>query len=500
MLRLTNISKAFGKVQALTQVSLQVRLGEVVGLVGENGAGKSTLMKVLNGNYQPDAGSIEIHGKKCVLSGPHDAARHGIGMVFQEQSLVPNITVAENIYLGNEAPFLTFGRINWRAMNEAARRQLSKVGLEVSPKSVTGELSFIQRQMVELAKVLTLEEAIEGNLCILLDEPTSMLEKAEIDVLFSVVRKLRQRAGIIFFSHRLDEVIAISDTIYVMKDGCVVERMGKEEASPSRIHHLMVGREAAGSYYKQDHRLAPSSDVVVKVDRLTKRGAFEDVSFSVRRGEVLAFVGAEGSGAEPLVRSMFGLETVDGGSVELNGTALGNTPTDHAVAAGVGYVPRERKIEGIVEAMTVQENIFLPLAGECTRFGFFNFARMAQTTAALIDKLRIKAPSGATPCVNLSGGNQQKVALARWFRTGARLFLLDHPTRGLDVGAKEDVYSLIREICARGVSVILIGDSLEEAIGLAHTIVVLKDGKQSAVFENSVTAPVTPLDLIPYMV
>jgi ribose transport system ATP-binding protein len=500
MLKLIDISKTFGKVQALSHVSLKVDVGEVVGLVGENGAGKSTLMKVLNGNYQPDGGSIEIHGEPCVLRGPHDAARHGIGMVFQEQSLVPNITVAENIFLGHEEPFMQVGRIRWRAMYEAASRQLAKVGLDISPKTITGDLSFIQRQMVELAKVLTLEEAIEGNLCILLDEPTSMLEKAEIDVLFSVIRKLRQRAGVIFISHRLDEVIEISDTIYVMKDGCVVSEMPKVDANPSRIHRLMVGREAAGSYYKQDQRREPSGEVTIKVDRLTKTDVFENISFALRRGEVLAFVGTEGAGSEPLVRSLYGLETVDGGSIEMNGASLTHLTTDKAVTAGIGYVPRERKIEGIVEGMTVEENIFLPLAREATRFGLFDFRKMARTTAELIGKLRIKAPGGTTPTRNLSGGNQQKVALARWFRTGARLFLLDHPTRGLDVGAKEDVYALIREICAAGAAVILIGDTLEEAIGMAHTLVVLKDGQQAATFDNPISAPVTPLDLIPFMV
>lgn len=500
MLQLNDITKNFYGVQALKEVSLSVRVGEVVGLVGENGAGKSTLMKVLNGIHQPTNGSIEINGAKRVLRGPRDAATHGIGMVFQEQSLVPNISIAENIFLGNEARFVKFGRIDWRTMNDAARQQLAKVGLEVDPNTVTADLSFIQRQMVELAKVLTLEEAVAGNLCILLDEPTSMLEQAEITILFSVIRKLRGRAGIVFISHRLDEVIEISDTIYVMKDGAVVSRMEKAEASPSRIHHLMVGREVAASYYKQEERQRPEKQIALKVRGLTKAGAFEDISFDLNQGEVAALVGTEGAGSEPLIRSLFGLEKVERGTIELNGIDLTNVLTDRSVAAGVGYVPRERKIEGIVEEMSVQENIFLPLARQATRFGLFDFSRMAKKTNELMGKLRIKAPDRSTPCVNLSGGNQQKVVLARWYRTGARLFLLDHPTRGLDVGAKEDVYSLIREICAGGASVILIGDTLEEALGLAHTIVVLKDGRQTARFDNTAATPLTPLDLIPHMV
>jgi ribose transport system ATP-binding protein len=500
MLHLSNITKTFGSVQALKDVSISVKVGEVVGLVGENGAGKSTLMKVLNGIHQPDAGAIELNGARRVLRSPRDAAANGIGMVFQEQSLIPNISIAENIFLGNDARFVKFGRIDWRAMNNAARRQLEKVGLDVDPGTITSDLTFIQRQMVELAKVLTLEDVVDGNLCILLDEPTSMLEQDEIDILFSVIRKQRLRAGIIFISHRLDEVIEISDTIYVMKDGAVVSRMEKAEASPSRIHHLMVGREAAGSYYKQDKRQQPSPEIALKVAGLTRSPAFRDISFDLRRGEVLALVGTEGAGAEHLVRSLFGLEKVERGTITLNGTELANVPTDRVVEAGIGYVPRERKIEGLVEEMSVEENIYLPLARVATRFGLFDFSRMATRTRELMAKLRIKAPDRSTPCVNLSGGNQQKVVLARWYRTGARLFLLDHPTRGLDVGAKEDVYDLIREICAEGASVILIGDTLEEALGLAHTIVVLRDGRQTARFDNAGEPPLTPLDLIPHMV
>ncbi|MBN7808897.1 MULTISPECIES: sugar ABC transporter ATP-binding protein [Agrobacterium] len=500
MLNLKEITKTFGRVHALKGVSITVDVGEVVGLVGENGAGKSTLMKVLNGIHQPDSGTVEINGNTETLRGPRDAAAKGIGMVFQEQSLIPNISVAENIFIGNEAQFVRFGRIDWKAIGEAAKRQLDKVGLDVDPRTTTSALTFMQRQMVELAKVLTLEEAVDGNLCILLDEPTSVLEQAEIDILFGVIRKLRERAGIIFISHRLDEVIEISDTIYVMKDGAVVERLMKADATPERIHHLMVGREAAGSYYKQDERQPPAETVALSVQKASRALEFSEISFDVHNGEVLALVGTEGAGSEPLIRSFFGLERIHLGKIVYRGEDLTNTSPGRAVAAGIGYVPRERKIEGIVEEMSVQENICLPLGGRLTRFGLFDFGSIAQKTSELIAKLRIKTPDGSALCANLSGGNQQKVVLSKWYRTDARLFLLDHPTRGLDVGAKEDVYALIREMCAAGAAVVLIADTLEEALGLAHTVIVLKDGKQTARFDNTGPTPVTPLDLIPHMV
>ncbi len=500
MLELKEISKCFGRVQALKGVSVKVDVGEVVGLVGENGAGKSTLMKILNGIYPPDSGVIEINGAATTLRGPQDAAAKGIGMVFQEQSLIPNLSVAENIFLGNEAPYVKFGRINWKAMGAAATRQLDKVGLKIDPRTTTSSLTFMQRQMVEIAKVLTLEEAVNGNMCILLDEPTSVLEQAEIDILFGVIRKLRERAGIIFISHRLDEVIEIADTIYVMKDGAVIERMAKADATPDRIHHLMVGREANESYYRQDHRCAPSQSVALSVQNVSKALAFSQISFDLRDGEVLALVGTAGAGSEPLIRSLFGLEFVHLGKIIYRGADITNSSPGKAVAAGIGYVPRERKIEGIIEGMSVQENICLPLGGRLAHFGLFSFSEIVRKTAELIIKLRIKTPDQSALCANLSGGNQQKVVLSKWYRTDARLFLLDHPTRGLDVGAKEDVYALIREICAAGAGVVLIADTLEEALGLAHTIIVLRDGMQTARFDNTGPVPVTPLDLIPHMV
>ncbi|WP_413987997.1 sugar ABC transporter ATP-binding protein [Labrys okinawensis] len=500
MLQLNQIVKRFGRVEALKSVSITVDAGEVVGLVGENGAGKSTLMKVLNGINQPDGGEIRIHGRTTTISGPREASARGIGMVFQEQSLITNLSVAENIFLGNEASFIRFGRIDWRAMSAAAARQLAKVGLDIDPLTVTSELSFMHRQMVELAKVLTLEEAVEGSLCILLDEPTSVLEQAEIDTLFGVIRKLKQRAGIIFVSHRLDEVIDISDRIYVLKDGAVVSEMTKSEATPERIHHLMVGRAVSGSYYKEDERKPFLPEVALSAKGLARARAFSGIDLDLHVGEVLALVGTEGAGSEALIRSFFGLEKVHLGTMTYKGENLRFASPSKAVALGLGYVPRERKVEGIVEEMTVEENICLAHLGSMSRFGILKFGEIGRATRELISKMRIKTPDGATLCANLSGGNQQKVVLARWYNAGARVFLLDHPTRGLDVGAKEDVYSLIRDLCAHGCSVLLIGDTLEEALGLAHTIVVMKDGKETARFDNTGADRPEPLDLIKHMV
>jgi ribose transport system ATP-binding protein len=500
MLQLVDIVKRFGKVEALKNVSIALNVGEVVGLVGENGAGKSTLMKVLNGVHQPDGGAIRMHGEVVAFNGPRAAARLGVGMVYQEQSLIPNLSVAENIFLGAEDRFLRFGKVNWRAMRGAAAQQLAKVGLAVDPAAITADLSFIQRQMVEIAKALTLEESVAGNLCILLDEPTSMLDQAEIDILFALIGKLKQRAGIIFVSHRLDEVIAISDRIYILKDGAMVREMAKAEATPPEIHRLMVGRTALGSYYRQEDRRPPSDPIALEARQLTRASRYRDISFRLRAGEVLAFVGTEGSGAEALMRSIFGLEPFDGGALQCFGVDRAAGSVGVATRLGLGYVPRERKIEGVIEDMTVEDNIILAAMRKLTRWGVFDFSRMRRATRDLIARMRVKTPDGQTLCAHLSGGNQQKVVLAKWRHAEARVYLLDHPTRGLDVGAKEDVYALIREFCAAGGAVVLIGDTLEEALGLAHTLIVMRDGRETARFDNTSANPPAPLDLIQHMV
>ena len=501
MLELKNIVKEFGAFKALSDVTFSVKPGQVVGLVGENGAGKSTLMKILNGVHQPDGGEFTLNGEPVALNGPRDAAKRGIGMVYQEQSLILILTVAENLFLGNEDRFIRYGRIDWKAMGKAAQRFLEQVEIDIDPFTETGTLSFMQRQMVELAKVLRLQDMTDGDLYILLDEPTSVLEKEEIEILFGVIRRIRDRAGIIFVSHRLDEVIEVSDQIFVLKDGETVRILDKAEANPPLIHELMVGRSAAGSYYRESERRAPLDEVVLEIKDLGKEGEFKKVNFDLKAGEVMALVGTEGAGIEPVMRSIYGLETVDSGQVKFRGKDMTNPSCSEAVFAGIGYVPRERKTEGIIEPMSIEENVVLPNLPKMTRFGLIDFPQIRKATNHLFGPLRIKAESRLAPCSSLSGGNQQKVVLAKWYNTGAKLFLLDHPTRGLDVGAKEDVFDLIREICGNGAAVLLIADTLEEAIGLSHRIIVFRDGQETARFDNTdPDVAVTPLDLVGNMV
>ena len=314
MLEFKNVNKTFGPVKALSNINFRVNKGEIVGLVGENGAGKSTLMKIIFGAYQADDGTILIDGRQKQFTSPRDAMQNGIGMVFQEQSLIGNLSVMENIFLGREREFKTVGIIDFKKMEVAANFQLAKVGLEIDARIQTFDLSFAQRQLVELAKVLTLEERTKNNLVILLDEPTSVLSEDEVQLLFKLVNQLRERAAFIFVSHRLDEVISLSDRIYVLKDGEVVDEVTAAAARPESIQSAMVGREIDSGYYKQDERKEfDASSVILDIKNISLRSKLKNINLKVRKSEVVCLVGTEGSGREAILRSVFGMETPEEG-------------------------------------------------------------------------------------------------------------------------------------------------------------------------------------------
>lgn len=502
MYALRKVDKMFPGVHALKAIDFEIGRGEIVGLVGENGAGKSTLMKVIYGAYQPDGGDITVDGRTVRFQNPRQAMDHGIGMVFQEQSLIANLTVMENIFLGFERQFVRFGVINWKAMAEAARHQLAKVKLEIDPATVTSQLSFAQRQLVELAKVLTLEERIDGDLVILLDEPTSVLAREEVELLFGLVRELTSRASFIFVSHRMDEVLEISDRIYVMKDGEVVDVVTRDEARTDAIQHKMVGRDIDREYYRENRQKPYQAGAA---PLLSMRGAslgtkYRDISFDLHPGEVLCLVGTEGAGREAILRTIFGLQAPTGGELHLNGRKVTRFTAQNAVAEGVGYIPRERKVEGIVAGMNVYENMTLSQMQNYAKGSVLRIGEEKQLARDWIERLKIKTPDVYKDCGGLSGGNQQKVVLAKWRSGGSRIILLDHPTRGLDIGAKEDVYDMVREMSDNGAGIILVADTLEEAIGLSHSILVLKDGVAQQRFDCVPGSKPSLFDLVHHMI
>ncbi len=449
-LSLVSVDKRFPGVHALKDVSIEVRRGEVIGLVGENGAGKSTLMKILSGVYQPNSGRIEIAGKPTHFENAADANRKGIGMVFQEQSLLTNLTVGENIYLGNEAQFTRYGIVDWKALYAAAARQLSKVQVDVDPRMRADDLDFATRQMVELAKALTLEEHASDHLVILLDEPTSVLERAEIDVLFARVRALKSRASFIFVSHRLDEVLELSDRIYVMKDGAVVADLVAADADITTLHHLMVGRSLQAEYYREPLQKAFQEEIVLEVDGLSLGNAYKDISFKLHAGEILGIAGVIGSGREELARTLAGFAPHSGGKLRVANREVHLMSPAEAVDIGIGYIPRERRVEGLVLFLPVAANITLADLENLTRHGLIDAREERRLATSWVERLKIRTPGINTLCLNLSGGNQQKVVLAKWLNAKARILILDHPTRGLDVGAKEEVYELVRAVTTEG--------------------------------------------------
>lgn len=499
-LSLIEVNKRFPGVHALKNVSIDIRPGEVVGLIGENGAGKSTLMKILSGVYKPDSGEIRIAGEAAELVDAADANRKGIGMVFQEQSLLTNLSVGENIYLGNEARFTRFGIVNWRELFSEASRQLAKVEVDVDPRTRADALDFAARQMVELAKALTLEDAAAGHLVILLDEPTSVLERAEIDVLFARVRALKARASFIFVSHRLDEVLELSDRIYVMKDGAVVAELEAAGAEVAELHQLMVGRSLQSEYYRESAQQPHRDDVVIEADRLALDHAYKDVSFKLHAGEILGIAGVIGSGREELTRTLAGFAPHDSGRLIVSGREVRLRSPADSVDHGLGYIPRERRVEGLVLFLPVAANITLADLGHLTRHGLIDAREERRLAETWVERLKVRTPTINTLCLNLSGGNQQKVVLAKWLNAKAKILILDHPTRGLDVGAKEEVYELVRATTAEGVAVILTSDTLEETIGLSHTILVMRDGAITHRVDAQPGAKPRQVDLIGHMV
>jgi len=500
VLEVRNATKSFPGVKALDDVTLEIRPNEVVGLIGENGAGKSTLLKVLNGVYSLDQGEVLVNGKVTHIRGPRDAFDHGIAMVFQEQSILPTLSVAENIFLGRETEFLRFGILDKAAMNAAAETELQKVHLDISPSALCDDLTFAQRQMVEIAKALSLDSRVDGDIVILLDEPTSVLEAKEIELLFRIVRELKDRAAFVFISHRLDEVLDISDRVYVMRDGQAVAEMPAEGASIHRLHELMVGRALHHEYYREARQGTPREETVLKADGISSSGGFRDVSFSLHKGEILGIAGVIGSGREALARCLAGLAPIDAGTLEIHGKIRRLRNPSEAVGTGIGYLPRERRVEGIVIGTPVIENMTMSAIDDFTTGGLIRHGQEQAVAQAWIEKLNIKTPSTETFAGSLSGGNQQKVVLSKWRIAGSDIVILDHPTRGIDVGAKEDVYELIRDMTEEGLSIVLLGDTLEEVIGLSHQILVMRDGEVSARFDAPPGDKPEQIDLITHMV
>jgi ribose transport system ATP-binding protein len=499
---LTGITKRFGEVTALDNVSLTLNEGEVLGLIGQNGSGKSTIMKVMAGLHRPDTGSIHVGGKLVQLRSPLEAAQVGIGLVHQEQSLITSLTVAENLFLDKPAASTQLGVYRWANLRDRAKHQLDKVELDIDPFTPVSELSFGQRQMVELAKVLSLEELVHGHLVILFDEPTAVLNPPEIQSLFSQIRRIKHRSSVVFVSHRMDEILDISDRVYVMSDGRNVADRDKENVNVDELYELMVGKQRVNRADRKPRKARIGSDPALTLKNVTVPGEIEDISLTLAPGEILGLIGVQGSGAETILRTVFGLSDGWTGEIDYFGAPLNVDSPPQAVDIGIGYLPAERKTEGMIRNTTVSENVAITYGWQHGHgAGLISRARERGLIDIWVTKLGIKTPNISHRIDNLSGGNQQKVVLSKWlFGKTLKVLMLDHPTRGLDPGARSDLFGVIRDLADQGLAILLVGDTLDEVLTLSDAIIVMKDGRVSARIEGVQAAPPSEEELVKAMV
>ena len=501
VLETININKSFPGVKALQNMNFNVYQNEIVGLVGENGAGKSTLMKILVGIYKMDKGEMKLYGKNVKLSDSRMAIQLGVGMVFQEGSLIPNLTIAENLFLGHENRFKQYGLISMSKVMKEAEKQLDRVGLNINPKTPVYNLSQASRQMVEVARLLWLSNIYHiENPLLILDEPTAVLTSQEIEKLFNIIRKIKNKASIIFISHRLEEIFELSDRIVVLKNGKNMANMKASETNIHQVEKLMIGRKLSKEYYNESEQNEPKDEVLLKVDGLEKKGSFRPISFLIKKGEILSLVGVVGSGKEDICKCIFGMMKPDNGIISIEGKEVEiNNPKD-AVKAGIGYIPINRREEGLALQMDVMSNITLVMLKKIIRNGLISSRVEKEEALRWIKKCSILTPSSKTLCKNLSGGNQQKVVLSKWLAANVKIMILNHPTRGVDVGAKEEFYKMIRLLALGGMSILLMSDRLEEDIGLCNRMIIMKDGNITEELACPVNDKPTPVDIISYIV
>jgi ABC-type sugar transport system ATPase subunit len=474
-LRMEGISKAFPGVQALQGVNFEVASGEIHALVGENGAGKSTLLKILTGALPGDEGQIIIRGQPVEVSTPSGAQALGISMIHQELSLMPYLTVGQNIYLGRE-PLTRFpGFIDWSTLYAQAQQLLGRLNVDVDARAEVQGLSIAQQQMVEVAKALSLNADL-----IAMDEPTSALSERETEVLFDVMRSLKaQGVSLIFISHRLGEVFQIADRVTVLRDGQLVGTAPIAELDEDQVVRMMVGRELGEMYPKAD---AERQSVVLEVDNLQDGRELHGVDLKLHRGEILGLAGLVGAGRTALAETLFGIRTAVAGEVRLEGRQFKLGSPGEAIRLGMGFVPEDRKLQGLFLNMAVRENIVVSAMDKVARWGFVNFSKADRLADEFVNKLDIRTPSLRQWVRNLSGGNQQKVIIARWLTLKPRVLILDEPTRGIDVGAKAEIHALMNQLAQEGVGVLMISSELPEVLGVSDRILVMHEGRVAGEF------------------
>jgi ribose transport system ATP-binding protein len=468
VLEMRHIRKTFPGVVALDDVDFELRRGEVHILLGENGAGKSTLMKILSGAYQKSAGQIILDTAEVEIKNPKHAQTLGISTIYQEFNLIPHLSVGENIFLGRE-PVHMPGVIDQRAIFQAAKHALNGLGLTLDPRKLVKELRVAEQQMVEVAKALSLDARI-----LIMDEPTAALTEHEIEELFAAIRGLKEKGvSIVYISHRMEELFEIGDRVTVLRDGRTVGTYGVREMSKSELIRLMVNRELTDLFPKEK---ATRGVEVLRVEGLSTKGGLKDISFSLHKGEVLGIAGLLGAGRTELARAIFGLDKITSGAIYIDGVAQKISSPRSAINSGIGFLTEDRKSQGLVLPLSVEKNLCLSSVDKFSRWGIMDTRKEHAAADRYVKDLRIKTPSLDQKVVFLSGGNQQKVVLSKWLCSQAEVFIFDEPTRGVDVGAKAEIYQLMNRLTATGVAIIMISSELLEVLGMSDRILVMRGG------------------------
>ena len=489
LLAIQGIRKAFPGVVALDNVQFSLRAGTVHALMGENGAGKSTLMKIIAGVYMPDQGEIRIKGQPVALSGPLDALDRGIAMIHQELNLMPFMTIAENIWIRRE-PKSRLGLVDHAEMRRRTQALFDRLAIDLDPETEIQSLSIASRQMVEIAKAVSFDSDV-----LIMDEPTSALTDKEVAHLFRIIRQLRsQGKGIVYITHKMNELFEIADELTVFRDGKYIATVAAQDVTRDDIIKMMVGREITDMFPKVD---CPIGETILEVKNLTLDGVFEDISFNLRRGEILGVAGLVGSGRSNVAEAIFGVVPATSGQILVDGKAVQVTAPSVAMSLGMGFLTEDRKETGCFLNLDCIENIQVALlsSGRVDNRGFVNQREVNRLAEEYSAKLRVKTPNLAETVANLSGGNQQKLLIARWLLTEPRILILDEPTRGIDVGAKSEIHRLITQLAGQGVAVLMISSELPEVLGMSDRIMVMHEGHVSGFLDRAEADQVRVMEL-----
>ena len=475
-INMIGICKSFGANKVLGGVNLHVRPGEVHALMGENGAGKSTLMNILTGIHRADAGTIMVDGKEVTFKNNKDAEEHGIAFIHQELNIWPNLSVLENLFLMNQ-PKTRFGTIDFKKMREMAEAKCQEIGIDLPLDEIAGECSVGQQQMTEITRSLMLDAKT-----VIMDEPTAALTERETDRLFEVMKKLKNKGvSIIYISHRMEEVFANCDTITVMRDGQTISSRPTEETNMDQIVGDIVGR-VMSEYYPA--RTNVPGDEIFRVEGFTQPGVFQDISFNLRKGEILGVAGLMGAGRTEIMRAIFGVDPHESGKLYFEGKEIHIKNPRDAIRHGFGFITENRKTEGLILDFSIERNIALPSEERLAQSHVINDKKEFDFSSELSKRLGVKAQDINLPASTLSGGNQQKVVIAKWVGMHPKLLILDEPTRGIDIGAKKDIYDLMNELTAKGVSIIMVSSELPEVIGMSDRILVIHEGRAAGIVEH----------------